>query len=127
MLVVPEHLTVMGIMAERPCWWFVCIVIFAVVISSDALSQQSLQQLERMSQFEQALAAVDAIKYRKKLECVLSIANRTLCECLSRDLPVNTYVRSYASIADREKEGPEYRQLSATDQKIVDQCASDSR
>jgi hypothetical protein len=118
---------VMGIMAERPCWWFVCIVIFAVVISSDALSQQSLQQLESMSRFEQALAAVDAIKYRKKLECVLSIANRTLCECLSRDLPVNTYVRSYASIADREKEAPEYRQLSATDQKIVDQCASDSR
>ena len=47
--------------------WFVGIVIFAVVISSDALSQQSLQQLESVSQFEQALAAVDAIKHRKKL------------------------------------------------------------
>jgi hypothetical protein len=117
----------MGIMAERPCWWFVCIVIFAVVISSDALSQQSLQQLESMSRFEQALAAVDAIKYHKKLECVLSIANRILCECLSRKLSVNTYIRSYASITDQEKQGAEYRQLSAADQKVVDQCVSDSR
>jgi len=38
--------------------WFVGIAIFAVVISSAALSQQSLQQLESASQFEQALAAV---------------------------------------------------------------------
>jgi hypothetical protein len=108
-------------------WWVVCIVISAVTIPSDAWSQKSLQQLESMSQFEQALAAVDAIKHRKKLECVLSIANRTLCECLSRKLPVNTYVRGYASITNQEKEGQEYRQLSAADKKIVDQCVSDSR
>jgi len=42
-------------------------MIFAFVISSDALSQQSLQQFENMSQFQQALAAVDAIKQRKKI------------------------------------------------------------
>ncbi len=53
--------------------WFVGIVVSAVVISSDALSQQSLQQLEGMSQFKQALAAVDLIKHRKKLQCVLAI------------------------------------------------------
>jgi hypothetical protein len=45
--------------------WFIGILFPAVVISSDALSQQSLQQLESSSQFEQALAAVDAIKHRK--------------------------------------------------------------
>ena len=106
---------------------FVGIMIFAVVISSGALSQQSLHELESTSQFEQALAAVDAIKHRKKLQCVLAIANGALCECLSRKLPVDTYFRSYASIANQEKEGLEYRQLSAADKNIVDQCVSESR
>jgi hypothetical protein len=107
--------------------WFVGIVISAVVMSSDALSQQSLQQLESARQFEQALAAVDAIKHRKHLQCVIAIANRPLCLCLSRKLPVSIYFRSYAAIANQEKDGLEYRQLSAADQKIVDQCVSDSR
>jgi hypothetical protein len=102
-------------------------MIFAFVISSDALSQQSLQQFENMSQFQQALAAVDAIKQRKKLQCVLAISNRALCACLSRKLPVNIYFRSYASIANQAKEGAEYEQLSAADKKIVDQCVSESR
>ena len=102
--------------------WFVGIVISAVVMSSGALSQQSFQ-----SQFEQALAAVDAIKHRKHLQCVIAIANRALCQCLSRKLPVNIYFRSYVSIANQEKDGLEYAQLSATEKKIVDQCVSDSR
>jgi hypothetical protein len=107
--------------------WFVGIVISAVVMSSGALSQQSFQQLESASQFEQALAAVDAIKHRKHLQCVIAIANRALCQCLSRKLPVNIYFRSYASIANQEKDGLEYGQLSAADKTIVDQCVSDSR
>ncbi len=107
--------------------WFVGIVISAVVMSSGALSQQSFQQLESVSQFEQALAAVDAIKHRKHLQCVIAIANRALCQCLSRKLAVNVYFRSYVSIANQEKDGLEYGQLSATDKKIVDQCVSDSR
>ena len=106
--------------------WFVGIVISAVVMSSGALSQHSFQQLESVSQFEQALAAVDAIKHRKHLQCVIAIANRTLCGCLSWKLPVNIYFRSYAPIANQEK-GPEYGQLSAADKTIVDQCVSDSR
>ena len=107
--------------------WLVGSVILAVVISSDALSQQSLQELDDMSRFKQALAAVDAIKHRKNLQCVIAIANRALCGCLSRKLPVNIYFRSYASIANQAKEGPEYEQLSAADRKIVDQCVSDRR
>jgi hypothetical protein len=107
--------------------WFVAIVMFAVVTSSDALSQQSFQELESTNQFERALAAVDAIKNRKRLQCVLAIANRALCECLSRNLPVDTYFRSYASIANQEKEAPEYGRLSAADKKIVDQCVNGSR
>jgi hypothetical protein len=107
--------------------WFIGVFIFAAVISSDAFSQQSLQQLEGMSQFEQALAAVDAIKQRKKLQCLLAITNRALCECLARKLPVDTYFRSYASIANRENEGLEYGRLSAEDKKIVDQCVNGSR
>jgi hypothetical protein len=113
--------------------WLAGIVSLAVVISSDALSQQSLQELqsfhelESITQFEQALAAVDAIKHRKKWQCVLSIANGSLCECLSQKLPVSTYVRSYATIINQEKIGPEYGELSAADKKIVDQCVSGSR
>jgi hypothetical protein len=79
-------------------WWFVATVSFAIVISSDALSQKSLQQLEAMSEFEQALTAVDAIKHHKELQCILSISNIALCSCLSQKLPVTTYFRSYASI-----------------------------
>jgi hypothetical protein len=107
--------------------WFVGVVISAVAISSGAWSQQTLQQLESVSQFKQALAAVDAIKRRKHLQCVIAIANGPLCQCLSRKLPVDTYFRSYASIANQEKEGQEYGQLSAADKTIVDQCVSDSR
>ena len=106
--------------------WLVGIVILAVVISSDALSQQSLQELDDMSRFKQALAAVDAIKHRKNLQCVITIANRALCGCLSRKLPVNIYFRSYASIANQEKEGLDYRRLSTADRKIVDECVSDN-
>ncbi len=107
--------------------WFVGILIFAVVISSDALSQQSLQQLESVSQFEQALSAVDATKHRKKLQCVIAIANRALCKCLSRKLPVDTYFRSYTSIANQEKDGLGTDNCRLPDKKIVDQCVSDSR
>jgi hypothetical protein len=107
--------------------WFVGIVISAVVMSSGALSQQSFQQLESASQFEQAMAAVDAIKHRKHLQCVIAIANRALCQCLSRKLPVNIYFRSYASIVNQEKDALEYGQLSAADKTIVDQCVGDSR
>jgi len=106
---------------------FAGIVSLTVVISSDALSQQSFQELESATQFEKALAAVDAIKRRKKLQCTLSTANGSLCECLSQQLPVSTYVRGYAAIANQEKIGPEYGELSAADKKIVDQCISGSR
>jgi hypothetical protein len=105
--------------------WVVGTLISAVVIvSTNALSQQSFQDLESAGQFQQALAAVDAIKHRKKLQCVLSIANGALCECLSRKLPVDTYFRSYDSIANQERE---YAQLSAADKIVVDQCVGESR
>jgi hypothetical protein len=107
--------------------WSFGIVMAAVLISSDAWSQPSLQQLETATQFKQALVAVDAIKHRKSLQCVIAIANRTVCECLSRKLPVDTYFRSYASIANRDKEGQDYGQLSAADKKIVDQCVGEGR
>ena len=103
------------------------IMILAAVFSSDALSQQSLRDLDSVSEFERALHAVDAIKRRKQLQCVIGIANRSLCQCLSQKLPVGTYFRSYASIANQEKDGLDYKQLSAADKSIVDQCVSDSR
>ena len=99
--------------------WFVGILISAAVISSDAWPQQTLQELHTASQFKQALAAVEAIKRRKKLQCIIAIPNRALCECLSRNLPVDTYPRSYASIAKQENE---YEQLSGADKTVVEQC-----
>jgi hypothetical protein len=102
-------------------YWLFGILIFAVFISSGARSQQRLQDFDSISKFEQALAAVDAIKRRKQLQCVLATVNRTLCQCLSQALPVDTYPRSYASIAKQENE---YEQLSAADKKIVTQCVN---
>ena len=107
--------------------WLVGIAMSVIVISSDALSQQSLQELESSSQFERALRAVDAIKQRKKLQCVISTANASVCECLAQKLPVDTYARSYVSIVNREKDAPDYEQLSAADKAIVDRCVTDSR
>jgi 3-methyladenine DNA glycosylase Tag len=107
--------------------WRVGHLIVAVVVSSEALSQQSLRELESVNQFERALVAVDVIKHRKKVQCVLAIANSSLCQCLAQTLPVDTYVRSYASIASQVKAGPEYEQLSAADKTIVDQCVSERR
>jgi hypothetical protein len=106
---------------------FLGVVILAAGVSSSALSQQSLQQFESANQFERALAAVEAKTRGKRLQCVMAISNGKLCECLSSKLPVDTYVRSYASIANQEKEGLEYRQLSAADKEIVDRCVSDNR
>jgi hypothetical protein len=102
------------------------ILIVAAVVSCEASAQQSLQNSESTSEFERALAAVDAIKRGKKLQCVMAIANGKLCDCLSQKLPVDTYVRSYTSIVNPGKESPEYGQLSAADKKIVDQCVSDN-
>lgn len=107
--------------------WLVCVAVLAVTTSSGAWSQQSFHDLESAGQFEQALRAVDAIKHRKQLQCVISIANRSLCQCLAQKLPVGTYFRSYASIANQEKDGWDYRRLSAADKRIVDQCVSGSR
>jgi hypothetical protein len=95
-------------------------------LSSSALSEQSLRDFDNVTEFEQALRAVDAIKRQKQLQCIISIANRTLCQCLSLKLPVDTYFRSYASIASRDRDGFDYKRLSAADKVIVDQCISDS-
>lgn len=103
---------------------FAAIASVTAVTSSGTMAQQSLQRLESENQFEQAMAAVDAIKRRKKLQCVLSIANGTFCGCLSQNLPVDTYLRGYAAIASREGE---YMQLSAAAKAIVDRCVGDNR
>ena len=105
---------------------FVAVLMTAVFGSFEAAAQQSLQQFESTTQFERALAAVEAIKRRKKLQCVMSVTDGKLCECLSRELPVDTYVRSYVSIVDPGKGGVEYGQLSAADKAIVDRCVSDN-
>jgi hypothetical protein len=107
--------------------WLVGIAISTAVMSSDALSQQSFKDLESSSQFEQALRAVDAIKHRKKLQCVISTANASVCACLAEKLPVDTYVRSFVAVVNREKVGEDYGRLSDADKAIVDRCVRDGR
>jgi hypothetical protein len=107
--------------------WLVGMAMSAILVSTDALSQQSLQGLESSAQFERAMRAVDVIKHRKKLQCVISTANAPICECLARKLPVDTYIRGYAAIVNRDKDGPDYGQLSAADKAIVDRCVTDGR
>jgi hypothetical protein len=99
----------------------------AIVISSEASAQQSLQELERSTDFEKALRAVDAIKHRKRLQCVISTANAPICGCLAQQLPVDAYVRSYAAIVSGDKGGQDYRQMSAANQTIVDRCVTGAR
>jgi hypothetical protein len=107
--------------------WIVAMTMSIVTISSDALSQQSLQGLEDSHQFERALRAVDAIKYGKKLQCVISTANTSVCRCLSQELPLDTHVRSYVAIVNGDRDGQDYGRLSAADQAIVDRCVTGGR
>jgi hypothetical protein len=100
---------------------FVGILTSNLVILSQA-SSQSLEQFERMSQFEKAMVAVDQIKSRKKLQCLISIKNRSLCECLSTNLPFTLHISNYVSIANQDKGTVDYGQLSTADRQSVDRC-----
>jgi hypothetical protein len=92
--------------------------------SSCAGSPQSFQQFDAVSEFDRALAAVDAIRGRKRLQCLLSTARRGLCICLSENLPLATYPRSYPAIANQEGE---FDAMSDPDKSVVRQCLSDNR
>jgi hypothetical protein len=104
----------------------VAVLIPSLVVSSPALSQ-SFEQFERASQFEKAMAAVDQIRSRKKLQCLISVGNRSLCECLSTRLPFTLHISNYVSIANRDTESADYGRLSAADIQTVDQCVAGSR
>jgi hypothetical protein len=101
-------------------------LIIANLFLSSSAAQQTFQQLEVVSEFERALAAVDAIRQRKKLQCVMATANGQLCGCLSRMLPVDTFIRNYGSLTT-QRSSLEYGQLSAVDKEIVTQCLNESR
>ena len=100
---------------------FVGILTSNLVILSQA-SSQSLEQFERASQFEKAMVTVDQIKSRKKLQCLISIKNRSLCEGLSTNLPFNLHISNYVSIANQDKVTADYGQLSTADRQSVDRC-----
>jgi hypothetical protein len=105
-------------------WALAGTLISTVISLSDAVSQPSLQDFDAASRFDQALVAVDGIRSRKKLECVLATAKWAFCGCLSRKLPVDIYPRSYPAIANQEAE---YEQMSDADKDIVRQCISEAR
>jgi hypothetical protein len=99
------------------------ILVAAGIGSAFAEPPQTFQQFDAVSQFDQALAAV-AIRGRKRLQCILATASRSLCQCLTQNLPLDTYPRSYPAIAKQEGE---YDAMSAPDKIIVRQCISDGR
>ena len=103
----------------------IAVLIPSLVVSSPAMSQ-SFEQFERTSQFEKAMAVVDQIRGRKKLQCLISIGNRSLCECFSTRLPFSLHISNYVSIANQDKGTADYGQLSAADRRTVDQCVADS-
>ena len=105
---------------------FIGILTSSLVIASQALSQ-SFEQFERASKIENAMAAVDQIRSRKKLQCFISINNRSLCECLSTSLPFNLHISDYVSIARQDKGTVDYGQLSTADRQSVDQCVAGNR
>jgi hypothetical protein len=104
--------------------WLTVVVALAAITSSAACAQQSLQELETEGQFQRALAAVDAVKHRKKMQCVLSAINAAVCQCLSENLPIDTALRSYPAVANREGE---YAQLPTLTRTIVDRCIGGNR
>ena len=104
--------------------WFSVAVVLAAGTAPDVSAQQTLQELESEHQFQQALAAVDAIKHRKRMQCVLSAIDGALCQCLSDNLPIDVYLRSYPAIANKEGE---YTQLSAPSRAVVDRCVDGNR
>ena len=103
----------------------VAILIPSLVISSPAQSQ-SFQQFERASQFEKAMVAVDQIRRRNRLQCLISVGNRALCECLSTRLPFTLHISNYVAIANQDKGAADYGRLSAADKRTVDQCVADN-
>jgi phosphoribosylformylglycinamidine (FGAM) synthase-like enzyme len=103
----------------------IAVLIPSLVLSSQAMSQ-SFEQFERASQFERAMAVVGEIRDRKKLQCLISVGNRSLCECLSTRLPFTLHISNYVSIANQDKGSADYGQLSAADRQTVDQCVADS-
>jgi len=104
---------------------FAGILTLNLVISSQAMSQ-SFEQFEQTSQFERAMVTVDQIKSRKKLQCLISIKNPSLCECLSTNLPFTLHVSNYVSIANQDRRTADYGQLSTTDRRTVDECIADN-
>jgi hypothetical protein len=100
-------------------------MISSLIISSQA-SSQSFEQFERARQFERAMVAVDQIRNRNRYQCLMSIKNLSLCECLSETFPVTLHVRNYVSIANQDKGTADYGQLSIADRQIVDQCIAQS-
>jgi hypothetical protein len=104
---------------------FAGILTLNLVISSQAWSQ-SLEQFEQASQFERAMVTVDRIKSRKKLQCLISVKNLSLCECLSTHLPFTLHVSNYVSIANQDKGTADYGQLSTADKKTIDECIADN-
>jgi hypothetical protein len=102
----------------------VALLILLATGPSFAEPPQTFQQFDAVSEFDRALAAVDAIRGRKRLQCILATASRALCQCLSQNLPLSTYPRSYPAVV---KQQGEFEGMSDPDKAVVRQCILGAR
>jgi hypothetical protein len=88
---------------------------------------QTLEQQEKLNQYDKAISALDNLKALtdkmakdKKAQCITAIASETLCECLSSNLPVVINFVQYVAIITQTKEDLQYDKQSKQDKDIID-------
>jgi hypothetical protein len=103
------------------------ILILAVLLWGQPLLAQSLEEQEKLNQYDKALSALDNLKALtekmtkdKKAQCVTAIASESLCECISSNLPVVVNFVQYVSIITHTKEDLEYDKQTKEDKQIID-------
>jgi hypothetical protein len=103
------------------------IALLAFLLFADPIFAQTLEQQERLNQYDKAMSALDNLKgltdkmtKDKKAQCITAIASETLCECLASNLPVVINFVQYVAIITQTKEDLQYDKQSKQDKDIID-------
>ena len=103
------------------------ILLLGILLSAEPAVAQTLEEQERLNQYDKAISALDNLKALtekmtkdKKAQCMTAIASEPLCECLSSNLPVVVNFVQYVSIIAHTKEDLEYDKQSKEDKQIID-------
>ncbi|MDA9506296.1 hypothetical protein XI09_16985 [Bradyrhizobium sp. CCBAU 11386] len=98
-----------------------------LVLLASPVCAQTLEQQERLNQFDKALSALEDLKSlstkmtnTKKTQCLTAVANQRFCECLATNLPVVVDFVQYVALVNQTKEDLEYDKQSKEDKAIID-------